>query len=164
MYTAWSQYREAKGVRGLNIKVEKRTQNENVHSQSHYEDGGRPKRECEEWGMTHAFYAVMGGFVLEMDSEEPFLPAQRKRMTLTAKGIQYIAERFPALLPNISEVDIADKSKAGALEKSIVCIQTIWFISQCINHMAMALPITLLEVRSGGYRIYIYIYKSANIV
>lgn len=153
VYAAWSQYREAKGVKGLNIKVGKRAQNENVHSQSHCEDGGRPKSECEEWGMTHAFYAVMGGFVLEMDCEEPFLPAQRKRMTLTAKGIQYVAERFPALLPNISEVDIVDKSKAGALGKSIVCIQTVWFISQCISRVAMALPITLLEVRLGGCRI-----------
>ena len=150
MYAAWSQYREAKGVKGLKSKVEKRAQSENVHSQSHYEDGGRSKSICEEWGMTHAFYAIMGGFVLETDCEEPFLPAQRKRMTLTAKGIQYIAERCPTLLPNISEVDIVDKSKAGALGKSIVCIQTIWFISQCISRMAMALPITLLEVRLGG--------------
>ena len=111
----------------------------------------RSQSEHEEWGMVHAFYAIMGGFVIEIeDDEESFLPGRRKRMTLTAKGIQYIPERFPTILPTLSEVDIADKSKAGALAKSIVCIQASWFITQCISRMAMALPITLLEVRACG--------------
>lgn len=73
-----------------------------------------------------------------------------ERMTLTAKGIQYIAERFPNLLPHLTKVDIADRSKAGALARSIVWIQASWFITQCISRMAMDLPITLLEVYSCG--------------
>ena len=136
VYTAWSQHREAKEVKKLNIKVTKKSQDHEASAQS----------EQEEWGMVHAFYAIMGGFVIDIDSRESSLPGQRKRMTLTAKGIRFIAERFPTLLPDLSEVDIKDKSKAGALAKSIVCIQAGWFILQCISRMAMGYPITLLEV------------------
>ncbi len=136
VYTAWSQHRVAKALKKLIIKVKKKTQNVDERSQSH----------PEEWGMVHCFYAIMGGFVIDVDSKDPFLPGHRKRMTLTAKGIQFIAERFPTLLPELSEADFRDKSKAGALAKSIVCIQAGWFITQCISRVAMALPITLLEV------------------
>lgn len=89
----------------------------------------------------------MGGFVINIESEASFLPGQRRSMTLTAKGIQYIAEHFPTLLPDVSKEEIADKSKAGALAKSFVCIRPGWFIAQCVSRMAMAYPITLLEVR-----------------
>ncbi len=51
--------------------------------------------------------------MIDVDSKDPFLPGHRKRMTLTAKGIQFIAERFPTLLPELSEADIRDKSKAA---------------------------------------------------
>lgn len=155
VYVAWSQHREAKRVKMLNIKAGKRAKDDDERSQSRYEDIVRSQSilNHEEWGMVHAFYAIMGGFVIEIDNEESFLPGQRKRMTLTTKGIQYIAERFPTLLPDLAEEDIADKSKQGALAKSIVCVQASWFIVQCISRMTMALPITLLEVRPYGNRI-----------
>lgn len=136
LYTAWFQCREAMEVKNLHIKVVKRVQG----------NGARSKMCQNEWGMKHAFYAIMGGFVIEMEGEDIFLPDQRRSMTLTVKGIKYLAERFPTLLPHVPEEDIADKSKAGRLGKSIVCIQAGWLITQCISRMAMALPITLLEV------------------
>ena len=127
-------------MKNLNIKITKRVQDSDARSQS----------KEEKWGMKHAFFAILGGFVIDIEGEESFLFGQRRSMTLTAKGIQQIAEHFPTLLPDISEDDIADKSKAGALAKSIVCIQAGWFITQCISRMAMALPITLLEVCPYG--------------
>ena len=96
--------------------------------------------------MKTGFYAIMGGFVIEIEGEKSFFPNQRRSMTLTGKGIQYVAEHFPTLFPNVSEEDIADKSKAGRLRKSTVCIQAGWFITQCITRMPMALLITLLKV------------------
>lgn len=133
IYTAWSQRREAIRLKNLRIKAEKRGYGGEAHS--------------GEWGMKHAFYAIMGGFVIDIESEASFLPSQRKSMTLTAKGIQYVAEHFTTLLPDVSEEEIADKSKAGALAKSFVCIQAGWFIAQCVSRMVLAYPITLLEVR-----------------
>ena len=155
MYVAWSQHREAKRVKKLNIKGKKRARDDDARSQSHHEETVRSQSilEHEEWGMVHAFYAIMGGFVIEMDSEKSFLPGQRRRMTLTTKGLQFIAERFQTLLPDLPEEDIADKSKQGALAKSIVCIQASWFIAQCISRLSTALPITLLEVRPYESRI-----------
>ena len=144
IYTAWFQRREATRLKKLKFKAEKRG----------HDGEARPQSNFEEWGMKHAFYSIMGGFVIDVDSEAFFLPGQRKSMTLTAKGIQYIAERFPTLLPDVSEEEIADKSKAGALAKSVVCIQAGWFIAQCVSRMAMAYPITLLEVRPSERRTY----------
>ena len=144
IYTAWFQRREATRLKNLKFKAEKRV----------YNGEARPHSNPEEWGMKHAFYSIMGGFVIDVESEASFLPGQRKSMTLTAKGIQYIAERFPTLLPDVSEEEIADKSKAGALAKSVVCIQAGWFIAQCVSRMAMAYPITLLEVRPSERRTY----------
>ena len=151
IYTAWFQRREAIRLKNLKIKAKKRDYDGEAHSR--------------EWGMKHAFYAIMGGFVIDVESEAFFLPGQRKSMTLTAKGIQYIAEHFPKLLPDVSEEEIADKSKAGALAKSFVCIQAGWFIAQCVSRMAMAYPITLLEVRPSESRTYtslIYIVEHAR--
>ncbi|KAF1967320.1 hypothetical protein BU23DRAFT_573344 [Bimuria novae-zelandiae CBS 107.79] len=41
----------------------------------------------------------------------------------------------PWLLPDIFKADIKDKSKADALAKAIVCIQSIWFMVQSIGRM-----------------------------
>lgn len=76
VYTAWFQRREAKRLKNLNINS--------------------PSNQ-EKWGMKHAFYAIMGGFVIDIEGEESFLPGQRRNMTLTAKGVQHIAERFPEI-------------------------------------------------------------------
>ena len=99
IYTAWFQRREA--LKKLKFKAEKR---------GHDGEVSVPGGNSEEWGMKHAFYAIMGGFVIDVESEAEFLPGQRKSMALTAKGIQNIAERFPALLPDVSEAEMRSLS------------------------------------------------------
>jgi len=103
----------------------------------------------KDWSMVHAFYAVMGGFVVDSNEESPLYPecAQRKRITLSPTGVQYIAEHHSHLLPHVEEAEVRDKSKANALAKFLVCIQAGWFVLQCISRMVLSLPITLLEVR-----------------
>ena len=36
-------------------------------------------------------------------------------------------------LPNISQHDIKAMSKADGLAKSLVCLQAIWFLAQCLT-------------------------------
>ncbi|KID90379.1 hypothetical protein MAJ_10957, partial [Metarhizium majus ARSEF 297] len=47
---------------------------------------------------------------------------------------------------DISEAAIADKSKANALAKAIVCLQATWFVIQCLVRLTQDVPISLLEL------------------
>lgn len=137
-YSAWDQYRQSKrhatAMSALGV--------------------------TQKWGMVQAFYAVMGGFVVDLDEEAPLYLRHtgRRRLTLTPAGVEYIAKHHQNLLPQLREEEIRDKSKANALAKLLVCMQAGWFIFQCITRMSLSLPITLLEARSEGQTIYAYIY------
>jgi hypothetical protein len=136
-YSAWDQYRQSKRHATAMSALEV-----------------TPK-----WGMVQAFYAVMGGFVVDLDEEAPLYPRHtgRRRLTLTPAGVEYIARHHRDLLPQLREEEIKDKSKANALAKLLVCMQAGWFIFQCITRMSLSLPITLLEVRSEGQAAHTYI-------
>lgn len=60
----------------------------------------------------------------------------------------------PSWLPDISEEDIKDKSKADGLTKTIVCIQATWFIVQCIVRLTTTgSSISLLELNTFAHAI-----------
>src|SRR5947207_12492831 len=85
------------------------------------------------WTIVHSYYAAMGGFAIDTSIEKSnFLPENRARLTLTPDGILFLAKKEPALIPDLSEEDISDKSKASGLAKAIVCLQTFWFCTQCV--------------------------------
>ena len=48
--------------------------------------------------------------------------------------------------PDITEKEIRDKSKGDVLSKSLVILQTGWFIMQCIARAVEHLPVTELEL------------------
>jgi len=105
-----------------------------------------------EWTLVHGFYAVMGGFALDSSgASEPFLPGSRTRVALTAAGLRFLLEHEPDLLPDISEEDISDKSKADGLKKFLVCVQATWFCASSITRLANRLPISLLELNAMGH-------------
>ena len=43
-----------------------------------------------------------------------------------------LVEKGEIVVPKISEKEIMDRSKGDALTKSIVILQTLWFIMQCV--------------------------------
>ena len=135
VYTAWFQHREARKVMDLGIKVK-----DSAFDESRYDGHGA------KWSMVQAFYATMGGLVIDVNGRDPFLPGQRRRMTLTPDAVKFIAKWYAEVLPDITEEDIRDRSKADALSKLIVCVQAAWFVAQSINRLASTLPITLIEV------------------
>jgi hypothetical protein len=110
--------------------------------------------------MTHSLYAVMGGFAFDTVNSEDFLPGGRTRVTLTVNAVMFLAKHAPDLLPNLSEEQIKDKSKAGDFVKILTCLQAIWFCAQCISRLSYGLPICLLELNTFAHALstlFIYI-------
>ncbi|KAJ7875639.1 hypothetical protein B0H13DRAFT_2668868 [Mycena leptocephala] len=124
----------------------------------------------DDWNLVHGFYAVMGGYVVDLNnSGDPFLPNGITRLTLTPDGVQFLLKHAPTLIPRVSEEDINDKSKADGLAKLLVALQAAWFCLQCIARGAQHLPISLLEITTGGHALYtlftyvLWAYKPMNI-
>jgi hypothetical protein len=100
----------------------------------------------------HGYYGVMGGFAIDTDDGDgryKHLFSNRKRLTLTAKGIALLAHCGHT--PNISLDDIKDKNKVDGLAKLLVCIQVGWMIAQVIVRAANGLPTSLLEVHTVAH-------------
>ncbi|KAF7349956.1 hypothetical protein MVEN_01296700 [Mycena venus] len=124
----------------------------------------------DDWNLVHGFYVVMGGYVVDFNnSGDSFLPEGITRLTLTTDGVHFLLEHAPELIPHVSEEDINDKSKADGLAKLLVALQAAWFCLQCIARGAQHLPISLLEITTGGHALYtlvtyvLWAYKPMNI-
>lgn len=104
------------------------------------------------WTMAHSFYAVMGGFAFDTREAKPaFLPNNRVRLSINPRGVAYIAEKAPDLIPDLSKEFIRDKSKASGLVKLLVCLQALWFCIQCVLRLAQGYAIALLELNTFGH-------------
>jgi hypothetical protein len=107
-----------------------------------------------QWTVTHSFYVLSRGFVFDtsrLAEDQKFLPGSRDRVTLSWGTTLKLAHELPELVPDISEAEINDKSKASALAKGIVCLQASWFIIQCIFRLAQSLPTSLLELNTFAH-------------
>ena len=88
----------------------------------------------------HGFYAAMGGIAFEIPEgipeSERFLPSHVKETWfISSKGIRLLSAQadYRDIVPNLSADEIESKSKANGLAKTLVCIQALWFIAQCIT-------------------------------
>ncbi|KAK3988390.1 hypothetical protein QBC44DRAFT_102146 [Cladorrhinum sp. PSN332] len=89
----------------------------------------------------------MGGFAIDTRYFHPeFIPGSPVIQTLSPDGLVLLARCRPDLIPDISEADILDKSKADGLKKFLICIQATWFLVSTIFRLASGLPIALLEL------------------
>lgn len=52
----------------------------------------------------------------------------------------------PELLPDMSEHEIADRCKASALAKALLCAQVLSFCGSCVARLQQRLPLSLVEV------------------
>ncbi|GKT54454.1 hypothetical protein ColTof4_13753 [Colletotrichum tofieldiae] len=139
--TAAAQYIVA---RWLKREIEK----DAAHRQSGAEGRGGQRLSRQTWDMTQCFYAVMGGFVVDLppaaDEEDAV-----KRVTVTPEGIRLLS--FIGKLPDIHESQIQDKSKADWMAKSLVCVQAGWMVAQVIGRLIKKLPVSLLEINTCGH-------------
>ncbi|ORY16123.1 hypothetical protein BCR34DRAFT_476852 [Clohesyomyces aquaticus] len=106
-----------------------------------------------EWTLTHSFYAIMGGFVIDLSKERIEFLADKKhtRLTLNISALLWVAEWGPDVIPDLAEGEIQDKSKANGLAKTLVFLQAIWFCVQCINRLVQGLAISLLELNTFAH-------------
>ena len=90
------------------------------------------------WTRTHSFFLIMGGFTLH----ERGKPVR----VLEVKDLEELSEAGKIKWPTVTKEEIADRSKGDYLSKTIVILQTTWFIGQCIARGAYHLAVTELEV------------------
>ncbi|KAF9473984.1 hypothetical protein BDN70DRAFT_997348 [Pholiota conissans] len=83
------------------------------------------------WTLTHGFFLQMGGFMLSDDGRPVTTGIIRP--------------------PRIMEDDIQDKSKGDIISKTLIILQTTWFIVQCIARWSQYLPVTELEIVTLGF-------------
>jgi hypothetical protein len=93
-----------------------------------------------DWSLRHAFFANMGGFVLQPRESRPF--------PINAKQLHWLVAQKYLPYPAIDKRVIWDKSKANGFAKIITLTQTLWFILQCLGRAPQRLSITTLELSS----------------
>ena len=92
--------------------------------------------------LRYGFYVTMGGFVYDVKN----LVDDYSLVTLTPLGVIGLARQGQFV--DISTEDITDKSKADVFTKSLVCVQVLWMVIQCIAREAAGYPLTLLEIHT----------------
>ena len=105
--------------------------------------------------MTHGFFIIMGGFHLfEHNSEEtsnnhPCVSREDDKPLhpLKESDLSRYSESFT--MP--TEAEIKDRGKSDWLAKSLVVLQTSWFVMQCIARGIKHLPVTHLEIVTLAY-------------
>ena len=112
--------------------------------------------------MTHGFFIIMGGFHLfkhgsmetstnkQFISQEGDIPIHPLAASDlygddTALDIDFSSFTVP------TEAEIKDKGKSDWLAKSLVLLQTSWFMMQCIARAIKHLPVTHLEIVTLAY-------------
>ena len=105
--------------------------------------------------MTHGFFITMGGFHLfEHSSEETNnnYPCKSREgdkplHPLKESDLSHYSGSF--MMP--TEAEIKDRGKSDWLAKSLVLLQTLWFVMQCIARGIKHLPVTHLEIVTLAY-------------
>ena len=108
------------------------------------------------FGLIHAFYAIMGGFVFDtscdndtVTRESPFESSTRTDNTRDVPQFEtliYIMRYFPHIIPDIPEESITDRAESSDLSKVLLVVQIGWFCANCIARLVQRRPLSLLEV------------------
>ena len=107
------------------------------------------------WSMAHGFFIIMGGLHLFKHNSEEKCDAQSispedddpLHPLLAEDLIRDSIYSFTML----TEAEIKDKGKSDSLAKSLVLLQTSWFVMQCIARAIEHLPVTHLEIVTLAY-------------
>jgi hypothetical protein len=95
-----------------------------------------------DWSMTHAFFAVMEGFILHAPDFVPFPVNVKQVHYLVTQGhIPYSAVCIDIML-------IQDKNKNDGLGRSLAALQALWFFLNFSGRFIQELAITILELKT----------------
>ena len=100
-------------------------------------------KDWPEWTMKHAFFADMGGFILQSPDFVPF--------PVNAKQVHYLISQGYLMFPTISKRQIEDRNKADALLRAITVLQTLWFVINSVARWIQHLDVTTFELTTLGF-------------
>ncbi|KAK5651458.1 hypothetical protein OQA88_12465 [Cercophora sp. LCS_1] len=96
-----------------------------------------------QWTLRQAFYANMGGFLLQSRDSASFPVNGKQILWLVTQG--YLA------FPELTGRDVWDKSKADGFAKLATCVQTAWLVVRCICRAVQGLTVTTLELTTVSF-------------
>ena len=120
------------------------------------------------WSITHGFFIVMGGFHLfehgsmeTSNNDEAILHKDDIPLRPLAARDLYGDYTYQSIKAEIdftsftvpTEEEINDKGKSDWLAKSLVLLQTSWFVMQSIARAIKHLPVTHLEIVTLAYAV-----------
>lgn len=82
----------------------------------------------------------------------PELFADAVEHPLALNGLRRMAKIAPEKIPDISEAEIREKSKANGLARFLVCLQACWFFAQILGRLATATLNSRLELNTSCTR------------
>ncbi|MCJ1285872.1 hypothetical protein MMC26_005214 [Xylographa opegraphella] len=91
-----------------------------------------------QWTMCHAFFADMGGFLLQCP-DVPLFPVDSEQLA-------YLVEKKHLRFPEVDEEIIRDRNKADGFARLITCVQITWFFIQCLARWGQGLGLSTLEI------------------
>ncbi|KAF9474067.1 hypothetical protein BDN70DRAFT_816330, partial [Pholiota conissans] len=115
-------------------------------------ESSKSSMKIPQWTITHGFFLQMGGFMLS-DNGRPIHILIDGSSPETPNGLQLIHNIKEGIIspPRITEEDIQDRSKGDIISKTIIILQTTWFIVQCLARWSQHLPLTELEIVTLGF-------------
>ena len=91
-----------------------------------------------QWTMRHAFFADMGGFMLQ-SPDVPSFPVDSEQLA-------YLVEKNYLQHPAIDEETIGDRNKADGFARLVTSVQITWFFIQCLMRWQQRLALSTLEI------------------
>ena len=91
-----------------------------------------------EWGMKEAFFADMGGFLLQTYEERDF--------PLNAKQLHFLVSKGYLPPPSLDRREIEERNKVDIFLRIITLGQIIWFLINAIGRLVQHLVITAAEL------------------
>lgn len=96
-----------------------------------------------QWTMSHAFFADMGGFILQTRDWTPF--------PIDAKQLHYLVIKGHVKFPTLNKRMIKDKNKVDPLLRLLTIIQIFWFVLSILGRAVQHLAITCLELTTAAF-------------
>ena len=91
-----------------------------------------------QWTMRHAFFADMGGFILQSPDMAQF--------PIDGEQIAYLVEHKYLQYPEVDETTLSERNKADGFARLVTCVQIAWFSIQCLARWQQQITISTLEL------------------
>ena len=108
------------------------------------------KKKWLGWTIRHAFYADMGGFILQ-SKRCPQSPEGWEKFPVDAKQIHYLLNEGYIEFPEVTQEEIRDKNKVDGVLRVFTVFQIVWFVVNMAGRRAQNLAITCGELTTAAF-------------